>query len=94
MSRIKCCLRREGEEGEEGAGLGVANEVIEFFQEMVNTTANVVFALEKHNQTNRYKFQHVNNKMNANKKSQKPNYLKSMPRQQRIFVETLKSLAL
>jgi hypothetical protein len=72
----------------------LANQVIELFQEIINKTVNLSFSLEQLCQNHRFRFQQVSNKMNPKKKSDKPNYLKSMPKQMRIFVETLKSLVL
>lgn len=72
----------------------MANEVIELFQEIINQTVNLVFAMEKHSQTNRYRFQQVNNKLNSKIKNDKPNHLKSMTKQHRIFIESLKNISL
>lgn len=72
----------------------LANQVIELFQEVVNKTVNLSFCLEQLSQGHRYRFQQVSNKMRTKAKNDKPNYLKSMPKQMRIFVETLKSLVL
>lgn len=78
----------------EAPAVYLANQVIELFQEIVNRTVNLAFGLEKLSQSHRYRFQQVSNKMGRARKDDKPNHLKSMTRQMRIFLETLKSLAL
>lgn len=78
----------------ESPGVYLANQMIELFQELINKTVNLGFSLEQLSQSHRYRFQQVSTKMGRGRKSDKPNHLKSMPRQMRIFVEALKSMAM
>jgi DNA-binding XRE family transcriptional regulator len=83
----------EGNDSQESPSIHLANEIIELFEEIVNTTVNLGFSLEKIFQNHRHRYQQVSNKF-GKKNNDKPNYLKSMPKQMRIFVETLKSLSM